>query len=99
MLADIPERQIAHIHPMNDERAGYSQDVGGIVGTELLVLREYGYSVALEEMAESGLKQGRCLRWKPHDLVPARRLAADADFDPIALAEIGKALGRLAILI
>jgi len=49
MLADIPEWQIAYIHPMDHERAGYPQNVGCVVGAELLVFREHGNPFALQE--------------------------------------------------
>src|SRR5215510_5068673 len=63
MLADISKRQIAHIHPMDNERAGYPQNLGCVVRAELLIFREHGDSFALEEATEGGLKQGRGLRW------------------------------------
>jgi hypothetical protein len=39
MLADIPEREIAVVHAMNDKRAGDTQNVRRIVRAEFLVLR------------------------------------------------------------
>ena len=47
-------------------------------------------------MAEGTLKQRRSLRRQPDDLILAR-LAADPEFDLIALAELAQNLRRLAI--
>src|SRR5262245_11329233 len=98
MLADIAEREIADIHAMNDKGTGDAQDARRVVRAELLVLREDGNTPALEETAESGLKQRRGLRRELHDLIPAR-LAPNADLDLITLAELRKGLGCLPVAV
>src|SRR5271166_4325001 len=72
VLSDIPERKIANVHPVDDERAGGPKDVGGIVWTELLVLGEDSDTLALDKMAEGGFEEGRGLRRQAYELVLAR---------------------------
>src|SRR5947207_9254329 len=96
MLADIPERQVADVHAMNDQWSGNSQDVSRVVWTELLILGEDSDTFPQEEVTECGLEQSCGLWWKLHNLILAR-LASDPDLNLIALAELAKGLGRLAI--
>ena len=83
---------------MHDEWAGNAQYTGRIVGTELLVLGEDSDPPTLQKMAKSGLEQACGLRWQSEDPIFAG-LLADPDFESIALAEIAKWLGELAVLI
>ena len=98
MLSDIPERKIADIHPMDDERAGDAQDAGRIVWAELLILGEDGDPFPLKEMAEGRFEQGCGLRGQPYDLIFPRP-APDPDLHLIAFAELVERLGRLAVLV
>ena len=85
MLSDIPERQIADVHPMNHERAGDAQKVGRSVWAELLVLGEDRDPFTLKEMAQGRFEQGCRLRRQPYDLL-FPRLAPDPDLHLIAFA-------------
>src|SRR5262245_1365136 len=98
MLADIPKRQIAQIHPVDNERAGDPQNVGCVVRAEFSVFREHGDSLALKEAADGGPKQGHGPWRKPHDLILARS-APNPDLDLIAPADLAKGLGYLAVLV
>src|SRR5271165_6470440 len=71
VLADIPERKIANVHPVDDERTGDPEDVSGIVWTQLLVLDEDSDTLPLDKMVEGRFEEGCGLRRQPHNLVSA----------------------------
>src|SRR5208283_157393 len=71
VLADIPERTIANVHPVDDERTGDPEDVSGIVWTQLLVLDEDSDTLPLDKMVEGRFEEGCGLRRQPHNLVSA----------------------------
>src|SRR3954468_14995609 len=98
VFADKPERQIANVHAMDDKRARDAQDSRCVIRAEFLVLGEHCNAAALNEMTESGLKQGRGLRRQLHDLVVAR-FAADANLDVITLAKLAERPGLFPILL
>ena len=98
MLSDIPERKIADIHPMDDERAGDAQDAGRIVWAELLILGEDSDPFSLEGDGRGQIRAG---------LRPAR-VASRPDLSPTCagpgpppdrLCQLVKRLGRLAVLV
>ena len=76
---------MTNVHAMDDKRAGYSQDVGGVVWAELLVLSKDCDATALQKMTEGGFEKGCSLWRQPYDLILAR-LAPDSDLvDVVAL--------------
>jgi hypothetical protein len=59
VLTDVPEWKITGVPAMDNQRPGYSKDIGCFVWTELLVLRDEGNPYALEKMAEGGFEKQR----------------------------------------
>ena len=97
MLPDIPERQIADVHPMDNKRARDAQDVGRIVWAELLILGEHRDTFTLKEMVQGRFEQSCGLRGQPYDLIFARP-APDPDLHLVAFAELAEKLDPLAVL-
>jgi hypothetical protein len=98
VLAHIPEREIADIHAMDDKRTRDSEDARRIVRAEFLIFCKDCNPFALEQMPDSGFNQSRGFRGEADNLVLAG-LPSDPNLDPIAFADLTKALRHLAVAV